>query len=321
MYRRTYKISMENPENPKCNMCKKGWKPDDTDIKKSGEVYKTCKNCRERNKDYYENNKGKIAEIGKKYRENNKEKLVEKMKDYYENNKEKIAKERKEYRENNKEKLVEKLKDYYENNKGKIVEKMKDYYENNKYKIAEKHKEYRENNQENIAKRNKDYYENNKKKIAERGKKYREENKCEHNKEKGKCKICNLSLYLVNKQRWNIHRCLKISSQNKTKSSIEYLGCDVEYFIEYFKKKMDIYNETAEIKMNWDNIHIDHIKPVSSFNLDNKEELNKCCNYTNFQPLFAKDNLTKLNKWTDEDEEYWNENIINKEHFGIYLSV
>ena len=222
---------MENPENPICNSCKKEWKPDETDIKKSGEVYKTCKDCRIRIK---------------KYRKEN----------------------------------LEKAKESQRKSRLKNLEKAK-----------------------------------------ERERKWREENKCEHNKGYGFCKICNLSLYLVNKQRCNIYRILKSSSQNKTKSSIKYMGCDADYFIEYFKKKMDIYNETAEIKMNWDNIHIDHIKPVSVFNLDDEDELNKCCNYTNFQPLFAKDNLTKNSKWTDEDEVYWNENIKDKEYFGIYLPV
>jgi len=83
---------------------------------------------------------------------------------------------------------------------------------------------------------------------------------------------------------------------------------------------MDLWNENNEIKMNWDNIHLDHIKPVSVFNLDEEYELNNCCNYTNFQPLLIEDNLRKKNKWTDEDDVYWNENIKGKEHFEIYIS-
>ena len=71
--------------------------------------------------------------------------------------------------------------------------------------------------------------------------------------------------------------------------------------------------------MTWDNIHIDHIKPVSRFNLDLEEEFNKCCHYTNLQPLTVKDNLNKKNKWTDENDKYWNENIIYKDYDKIYL--
>ena len=52
----------------------------------------------------------------------------------------------------------------------------------------------------------------------------------------------------------------------------------------------------TDILMTWDNIHIDHIKPISVFNLDDEEEFLDCCHYTNLQPLLAVDNLEKFNK-------------------------
>jgi len=143
---------------------------------------------------------------------------------------------------------------------------------------------------------------------------------CEHNRRKSRCKDCDLKLYLVNLQRGQLWRCLNKSSLNKTRSSIEYLGCDVEYFIEYMKKKMDLWNETNEVKMNLGKVHIDHIKPVTAFNLDDENEFLDCCNYTNMQPLLAQDNLSKNNKWTDDDDIYWCNNIINKEYLNIYIN-
>ena len=44
-------------------------------------------------------------------------------------------------------------------------------------------------------------------------------------------------------------------------------------------------------EMAFDNIYYDHIKPVSAFNLNNKDELLDCCHYSNLQPLLANDNF------------------------------
>jgi hypothetical protein len=65
-------------------------------------------------------------------------------------------------------------------------------------------------------------------------------------------------------------------------------------------------------QMTFDNIHYDHIKPVSCFNLDDEEEFLKCCHFTNLQPLLSKDNLELSNKWTKENEIFWNEHILYK---------
>lgn len=252
---------MDNNTNPKCNSCYCYWKPDETDVKSSGLVFKTCKRCRDKVKEHRENNPDKIKKYKKKWYENNTDKVKENCKKYCEQNPDKVKEYQKEWRENN----ADKLKEYY-----------KEWYEMNK---------------------------------------------CEHDKSYGYCKLCNLPLYLINIQRHQINRCFKLSSENKTKSSIEYLGCDAEYFIEYFEKKMNIWNQNNDIKMDWDNIHIDHIKPVSSFDLDNEDDFLDCCHYSNLQPLLSTDNLSKGRKWSDDYDVYWNNNIKGKEHLQIYIPM
>jgi len=48
--------------------------------------------------------------------------------------------------------------------------------------------------------------------------------------------------------------------------------------------------------MNWENQgewHVDHIRPICSFDMTIEEEQIKCFHYSNLQPLWAEDNLKK----------------------------
>ena len=40
--------------------------------------------------------------------------------------------------------------------------------------------------------------------------------------------------------------------------------------------------------MNWSNIESDHVKPITSFDVSNDEELNEAFNWKNTQPLLEK---------------------------------
>jgi hypothetical protein len=52
--------------------------------------------------------------------------------------------------------------------------------------------------------------------------------------------------------------------------------------------------------MSWENYgkwHIDHIKPLSLFDLEDPEQLKQACHYTNLQPLWAEENIRKGNRY------------------------
>lgn len=77
----------------------------------------------------------------------------------------------------------------------------------------------------------------------------------------------------------------------------ELVGCS------YLELRKIIEDKFVE-GMTWDNWtvngwHIDHIMPLSSFNLYDSDQLKEACSYQNLQPLWAKDNLSKSDKLLD----------------------
>ena len=84
----------------------------------------------------------------------------------------------------------------------------------------------------------------------------------------------------------------------KNKSTIDYLGCSADFLYNYINNKL-----TEEMKIK--GYDIDHIKPISKFNIFKEEELKQCLHYTNLRPLLSIDNKKKSNKWTKEDEIEW----------------
>lgn len=71
-------------------------------------------------------------------------------------------------------------------------------------------------------------------------------------------------------------------------------GCDGEFLRKYLE---GLWSDG----MNWSNYgkygwHVDHIIPCSSFDMSSMEEIKKCFHYSNLQPLWWRDNLTKKDK-------------------------
>lgn len=126
---------------------------------------------------------------------------------------------------------------------------------------------------------------------------------CKHKKQKHHCRDCG-GACVCKHGRPRIRTILRENGIKKSKRTTEYLGCSLSFFKAYIEKQL-----TSE--MCWDNIHIDHIKPVSKFDLSDPEQFAQCCHYSNLQPLLSEDNLSKSNKWSDEDELNWQENICD----------
>ena len=112
---------------------------------------------------------------------------------------------------------------------------------------------------------------------------------CQHNRLRITCKECDFKGYLSDIVRGRVKSALK---HNKELSSFEYLGCDIGLLKEHIEKQF--------IEgMSWDNYgewHIDHIVPLKYDN-PSLEEVCERLHYTNTQPLWATDNISKGNRY------------------------
>lgn len=84
---------------------------------------------------------------------------------------------------------------------------------------------------------------------------------------------------------------MAIRGYSKTGSAVTLLGCSVKELKQHIEKKFDHGMTWA----NWgrDGWHIDHIRPLSSFDLTNSKQLAEACHYSNLQPLWARKNEAK----------------------------
>lgn len=86
-----------------------------------------------------------------------------------------------------------------------------------------------------------------------------------------------------------------LHGKSKSEQTLSYLGCSIEDLKSHIEKQF-----TGG--MSWDNWakdgwHIDHKRPISWYDLTKEAEIHKACNYKNLQPLWAKDNYAKRNRY------------------------
>ena len=137
------------------------------------------------------------------------------------------------------------------------------------------------------------YKQNNREKCCAWTKKYRQfpENRKRRNarmrERRKKDPQFKLSAYLRNR----LQKALKGNS--KSASTMTLLGCSFTHLQKHLEKQF-------LPGMSWVNHgpvwHIDHMMPLSFFDLTKPEEQRKACHYTNLQPMWAKENMSKQDK-------------------------
>ncbi len=88
---------------------------------------------------------------------------------------------------------------------------------------------------------------------------------------------------------------IKRRGMTKNKKTFDAMGYSVTELMKHLEQQFTD-------GMSWDNYgewHIDHIRPVSWFKFKSTDdkEFKDCWSLTNLQPLWARDNLSKCNRW------------------------
>lgn len=92
-------------------------------------------------------------------------------------------------------------------------------------------------------------------------------------------------------------RALTNGKFSKKGSAIKDLGCSIE--------ELKLHLESLfKPGMTWDNYgngmdkwNIDHIEPISRLDANDPESYKRLCHYSNLQPMWQPDNITKSNKY------------------------
>ena len=254
----------------KCTRCRIE-KDESFFISEKKKLLKTCNHCREKNKVFNkiwkDNNKERIKLYNEAYRNNN----VHEWEDI------KIDK-----------KITEKCKG--QPSKHRVLHETKDNVIGKKCCSCKEWKPLTDYNNlkshwDNLRNDCKDclviWRKNNRSKLNENHKIY----------EKDRKKI-DPQFKLMKTLRSRLNNALKRKSAEKCASTMELIGCSVNFLKKYIEDQF-------EDGMTWENHglwHIDHRKPCSSFNLTEEQQQKECFHYTNLQPLWAKDNLSKGSK-------------------------
>lgn len=178
-------------------------------------------------------------------------------------------------------------REYYKKNKQKIYKVQKECVLKRKDHYSEFQKKYREEHKEKAQEYRRQYYLNNKQYFFDQNVK---------NVKRRLFSDANfaIKLRLTDRFRTCLKEYLERGFDIKRRKAIEKLGCTIPEFKTYIESKfLD--------GMNWQNWkrdgwHIDHIKPLSKFDLTKEMELEKAVHFSNMQPMWAIDNIIKGSK-------------------------
>lgn len=150
---------------------------------------------------------------------------------------------------------------------------------------------WNKSNSQAHAKHQKKWRETNRQRSRDQRKKYVSENPQDVLASQRKYYKNNINARLARALRIRLNAAIK--NNQKSGSAVSQLGCSIEELRRYLESKFlpgMTWDNWGHGKNKW---HIDHIKPLSSFNLSDMNQFLEANNYRNLQPLWSQDNLIK----------------------------
>lgn len=115
---------------------------------------------------------------------------------------------------------------------------------------------------------------------------------CKFRSKRSKCRDCERDNPVEKFKRTVRSRIYSALNGKKTKNTIVYLGCKKDDYLHWILSN----NEKYTLENRGTDWHIDHVIPLSHFDLDDEDEQLIAFNWRNTMPLTPKENLSKNNR-------------------------
>jgi hypothetical protein len=187
-----------------------------------------------------------------------------------------------------KECRIKRNKIYLLKNKNAVAEQRKEYYNSNKESIKLKYTEYRQGNKEKIKLHNQNYYSANKEKLNTQN-----------------------NIYIKKRKQIDLNFKIRINERRRTNIALKGKSAPCSISKSFGRPDLDVYIRTTYLPgMTDDNYgnglnqwNIDHILPLSKFDLTDPEQLKQANHYTNLRAMWATDNFSKGSKLVEEHQD------------------
>ena len=196
-------------------------------------------------------------------------------------------------------------------NRERIAEYNHRYQESNQERVAEAQRRYREANPERVRR----WREANPERAAESTRRWREANpdaarrwresnvdavrhyhRANRNRRNARLKErrCVDPLFrLISNMRSRLSQAIKAQDASKSAHTFELVGCTYGELWAHLEKQL----QPGMVWGNYGKWHVDHIRPCASFDLKDIEQQRQCFHFSNLQPLWARDNESKNDKY------------------------